>query len=83
MSILQILINYIICSEILMMFFLIINNNELRDSYLSFENKRNDTPSSGWYTFYIITQLFKAPFLAPSIALLILLNGGKIISDKN
>ena len=66
-----------------MMFFLIINNNELRDSYLSFENKRNDTPSSGWYTFYIITQLFKAPFLAPSIALLILLNGGKIISDKN
>ena len=83
MSILQILINYLICSEILMMVFLIININELKDSYINFENKRDDVPSSKWYTFYIITHLFKAPFLAPSIALLILLNGGKILSDKN
>ena len=81
MSILEILLTYLICSEIIMMIFLLINTEEIRKSYISFEEKRNGTPTSGWYTFYILTHVLKAPFLAPSIAVLILLNGGKLLPE--
>lgn len=83
MTIIEILITYLICSEILMMFFLFINTEEIKKSYLSFEERRNGLPSEGWYTFYIITHILKAPLLAPYIGLLILLNGGKLIPDDN
>jgi hypothetical protein len=66
-----------------MMFFLFINTEEIKKSYLSFEERRSGVPSDGWYTFYIITHILKAPLLAPYIALLMLLNGGKLIPDDN
>jgi len=72
---------YLICSEVLMMFFLMINSEEIRKSYISFEGRRGGVPSSGWYTFYVLTHILKAPLLAPYISILMLLNGGKLLSD--
>ena len=83
MSILEILTTYLICSEILMMFFLMINSEEIKKSYLSFEDRRGGVPSEGWYTFYVLTHILKAPLLAPYIGILMLLNGGKLIPDEN
>ena len=83
MSNLEILTTYLICSEILMMFFLMINSEEIKKSYLSFEERRDGVPSGGWYTFYILTHILKAPLLAPYIGILMLLNGGKLIPDEN
>ena len=75
----QAIITYIIISLVLMGGFLIINEKEIRKSYIKFEEKRDDVPTSRWYTFYILTHTLKAPFLAPMIFILILLNGGKLI----
>jgi len=83
MTISEILIPYLICSEILMMFFLIINSDEIRKSYILFEGKRGGVPSSGWYTVYVLIHTLKAPFLAPYITILMLLNGGKLLPDEN
>ena len=83
MTITEILIPYLVCSEILMIFFLIINSEEIRKSYILFESKRDGIPSSGWYTIYVLIHALKAPFLAPYIAILILLNGGKLLPDEN
>jgi len=77
----QTIITYLIISLILMGGFLIINEKEIRKSYVKFENKRNESPTNGWYTFYILTHVLKAPILAPSIALLVLLNGGKLLPE--
>ena len=81
MTLIETLTTYLICSEILMMFFLMINSEEIRKSYISFEDKRNGVPSGSWYTIYILTHVLKAPFLAPYIAILILLNGGKLLPE--
>jgi len=81
MTLLESLTIYLICSEILMMFFLMINSNEIKKSYVSFEGRRGGIPSDGWYTIYILIHLLKAPFLSPYIGTLILLNGGRLISD--
>jgi|TARA_R110000824_G_scaffold27124_3_gene92504 hypothetical protein len=83
MTLIETLTTYLICSEILMMFFLMINSEEIRKSYISFEDKRNGVPSGGWYTFYILTHILKAPLLAPYIGILMLLNGGKLLPDEN
>ena len=64
-----------------MFLFLIINRGEVRKSYLSFEDRRGDEPTSLWYTVYIISHVLKAPFYCPYISLLILLNGGVLITD--
>jgi len=79
----QILLTYLIISQILMFAFLLINEKDIREGYLSFEEKRKGTPTSNWYGFYIFTHILKAPFLAPMILILILLNGGKLIPDKD
>ncbi len=83
MTIIEILTTYLIISEILMMFFLFINTEEIKKSYLSFEEKRNGVPSDGWFTFYIVTHILKAPLLAPYIGVLMLLNGGKLLPEDN
>ena len=75
----QILLTYLIISQILMFAFLLINEKDVRQSYLSFEGRRGDSPTSKWYGFYILTHILKAPFLAPMILILILLNGGKLV----
>ena len=75
------LINYLIISELLMFLFLLINKGEVRKSYLSFEGRRGDEPTSLWYTVYILSHVLKAPFYCPYISLLILLNGGVLITD--
>ena len=75
------LINYIIISELLMFLFLIINKEEVKKSYLSFEDRRGDKPTSLWYTVYILSHVLKAPLYCPYISLLILLNGGTLITD--
>ena len=75
----QILLTYLIISQILMFAFLLINEKSVRESYLSFEEKREGTPTSNWYGVYVFTHILKAPFLAPMILILILLNGGKLV----
>lgn len=75
------IINYLIISELLMFLFLIINKGEVRKSYLSFESRRGDEPTSLWYTVYILSHVLKAPLYCPYISLLILLNGGVLITD--
>ena len=75
----QILITYLIVSQILMFVFLVINEKDIREGYLSFEDRRGDNPTSKWYGVYIFTHVLKAPFLAPMILMLILLNGGKLV----
>ena len=75
----QILLTYLIVSQILMFAFLLINEKDIREGYLTFESKRGDSPTSNWYGFYIFTHILKAPFLAPMILILILLNGGKLV----
>jgi hypothetical protein len=62
-----------------MFVFLLINEKDIRNGYLSFESKRGDSPSSKWYVFYIMTHVLKAPILAPMILVLIVLNGGKLV----
>ena len=76
------LINYLILSELLMFLFLIINKDEVRKSYLSFEGRRGDKPTSLWYTVYVLSNVLKAPLYCPYISLLILLNGGILITDN-
>ena len=76
---LEYIIPYLIVSQILMFVFLLINEKDIHNSYLSFELKRGDSPSNKWYVFYIITHVLKAPILAPMILVLILLNGGKLV----
>jgi len=81
MTLLETLNTYLICSEILMMFFLMINSNEIKKSYVSFEGRRGSIPSGGWYTVYILIHLLKAPLLSPYIGTLMLLNGGKLVPE--
>ena len=75
------LIKYLILSELLMFLFILINNGEVKKSYLSFESRRGDKPTSLWYTVYLLSYVLKAPFYCPYISLLILLNGGVLITD--
>ena len=75
------LINYLIISELLMFLFLIINKDEVKKSYLSFEGRRGNEPTQLWYTVYVLSHVLKAPFYCPYISLLILLNGGVLITD--
>jgi len=76
---LEYILSYLIVSQILMFVFLIINEDGIRNSYLSFESRRGDSPSTKWYIFYVISHIIKAPLLAPMILILILLNGGKLV----
>ena len=76
---LEILLPYLIVSQILMFVFLLINSKDIYDGYLQFETRRGDKPTNRWYTFYIITHILKAPLLAPMILILIILNGGKLV----
>jgi len=75
----QILLTYLIISQILMFAFLLINEKDIREGYISFESKRGDNPTSKWYGFYIFTHVLKAPLLAPMILILLLLNFGKLV----
>ena len=76
---LEYILSYLIVSQILMFVFLIINEDGIRNGYLSFESRRSDSPSTKWYIFYVISHIIKAPLLAPMILILILLNGGKLV----
>jgi len=76
---LEYILSYLIVSQILMFIFLIINEDNIRDGYLSFESRRGDNPSTKWFVLYIISHIIKAPLLAPMILILILLNGGKLV----
>jgi ABC-type uncharacterized transport system permease subunit len=76
---LEYILSYLIVSQILMFVFLIINEDDIRNGYLSFESRRGDKPSTKWYIFYVISHIIKAPLLAPMILILILLNGGKLV----
>ena len=58
----QILLTYLIVSQILMFAFLLINEKDIREGYLSFENKRGDNPTSKWYGFYIFTLIPKTRY---------------------
>ena len=76
---LEYILSYLIVSQLLMFVFLIINEDSIRNGYLSFEGGRGDNPTSKWYIVYIISHIIKAPLLAPMIIVLILLNGGKLV----
>lgn len=76
---LEYILSYLIVSQILMFIFLIINEDSIRNGYLSFESRRGDNPSTKWFVLYIISHIIKAPLLAPMILILILLNGGKLV----
>jgi len=76
---LEYIIPYLIVSQILMFIFLTLNEKSIREGYLSFESKRGGSPMSKWYGVYIFTHILKAPFLAPMILILILLNCGKLL----
>jgi len=76
---LEYILSYLIVSQLLMFVFLIINEDSIRNSYLSFESRRTDSPTTKWYILYIISHIIKAPLLAPMIIVLILLNGGKLV----
>ena len=76
---LEYIILYLAISQILMFVFLIINEDTIREGYLSFESRRNDSPSTKWFILYVISHILKAPLLAPMILILILFNGGKLV----
>jgi len=76
---LEYILIYLVLSQIVMFVFLLINEKDIHNGYVKFESKRGNEPNGGWFTFYIITHIFKAPFLAPMILVLILLNGGKLV----
>ena len=76
---LEYILSYLIVSQILMFVFLIINEDGIRNSYLSFESKRNDSPTTKWYILYVMSHIIKAPLLAPMILILIMFNGGKLV----
>jgi len=65
-----------------MFVFLVINEKDIREGYSSFESRRGGKPTSKWFVVYILTHIIKAPFLAPMILVLVLLTGGKLVSDK-
>tara|TARA_R110000824_G_scaffold74599_1_gene189522 strand:+ start:2619 stop:2852 length:234 start_codon:yes stop_codon:yes gene_type:complete len=73
------IIGYIIFSLVVMTGFVLINQKQLEENYLTIEEERNESPTSGWYNFYIFTHFLKAPILCPLIVCLIFGNGGKII----
>ena len=72
------IITYLIASQVLMVFFIIVNRKVLEKQYLEMEKDYNGTPSNGWYNFYIFAHFLKAPLLTPMIFMLILGNGGVI-----
>jgi hypothetical protein len=76
---LEYILSYLIVSQLLMFVFLIINEDSIRNSYLSFESKRNDSPTTKWYILYVMSHIIKAPLLAPMILILIMFNGGKLV----
>ena len=69
---LEYILSYLIVSQLLMFVFLIINEDSIRNSYLSFESKRNDSPTTKWYILYVMSHIIKAPLLAPMILILIM-----------
>tara|TARA_R110000744_G_scaffold72069_1_gene145009 strand:+ start:1414 stop:1650 length:237 start_codon:yes stop_codon:yes gene_type:complete len=76
---LEYIIPYLIVSQMLMFVFLLLNEESIRNSYLSFESRRGDKPSTKWFILYIISHILKAPLLAPMILILILFNNGKLV----
>ena len=75
---LETILTYLILSQVIMMFFVIVNQKTLENQYLELEKSYGRTPSNRWFNFYIITHFLKAPLLAPMIFILILGNGGVI-----
>ena len=74
---------YILVSLLIMTYFIQVNGETLSDNYLKFEEKRGNTPSKGWFNFYIFTHYLKSPFLTPLIIINILLGGGGKVKGED
>jgi hypothetical protein len=73
---------YLLISAFVMTYFIQVNQEILYENYLRFEEKRGNTPSNGWFNFYIFTHYLKSPLLTPLILINILLGGaGKIYEE--
>ena len=74
---------YLLISALVMTYFIQVNEEMLYNNYLRFEEKRGNTPSNGWFNFYIFVHYLKSPFLTPLILINILLGGGGEITEED
>jgi|TARA_R110002020_G_scaffold106971_2_gene248727 hypothetical protein len=73
---------YLLISALIMTYFIQVNQEIIYETYLRFEKKRGNTPSNGWFNFYIFVQYVKSPIYSPLILINILLGGaGKVYEE--
>jgi hypothetical protein len=74
---------YLLVSALIMTYFVQVNEKMIYDAYVRFEEKRGETPSKGWFNFYIFIQYVKSPVYSPLILINILLGGGGKILEED
>ena len=74
---------YLLISALIMTYFIQVNQEIIYETYLRFEKKRGNTPSNGWFNFYIFVQYVKSPIYSPLILINILLGGGGKILEED
>ena len=80
---LEYILYYLLLSTLIMTYFIQVNGEMLSDNYLRFEEKRGNTPSKGWFSFYIFVHYLKSPFLTPLILINILFGGGGKVTKQD
>jgi uncharacterized membrane protein len=79
----EFILYYLLVSTLIMTYFVQVNEKMLYDTYVRFEEKRGETPSKGWFNFYIFIQYVKSPVYSPLILVNILLGGGGKILEED